>query len=59
MSRENIKVEFYYGDEDFDKIMQKIISEKLLYYSITKENIRKMCYIKDNRTTAIYQDKKR
>lgn len=56
MFKEDIKVNFYYGDEVFEKLIANIISQKLSYY-FREENINKMCYSKDNRTTTICQEK--
>ncbi|MCY6959264.1 hypothetical protein [Clostridium brassicae] len=56
MSKENIKVKFYYGDESFDKLIKKIILKKLSAYFF-EENMNKICYGKDNSTTIIYQEK--
>lgn len=47
-----VDIEFHYGDKNFQELLEKIILEKILYYSITEKN--KICYSKDNRTAAIY-----
>ncbi|WP_346873606.1 hypothetical protein [Clostridium sp. UBA5988] len=51
-----VNIEFYYGEKNFEELMEKIILEKIVCYSFTEKN--KICYSKDNHTTAIYSKKK-
>lgn len=41
MSKESIKIKFYYGDKAFDKLIEKIISQKLSAITICQEKIKR------------------
>ncbi|WP_164509109.1 hypothetical protein [Clostridium rectalis] len=53
MCKKDIKVSFYYGDEDFKNIIEKIIFKKISMYS--SENVEKIYFGKKQDEGTICQ----